>query len=155
MDLPAKLKNLLRNEGFAALCVCGPAISVPRSFGDNAGGRPIKFRTTSVWEDHMTSELNCASPYWGQGLLFRIWTLGIGHARRIEKIACPEPETLRKGWLEMGPGFSPEFFEFELRSLADANGISTWSDLELANHLTQIYQSKERSRYARARMEVA
>ena len=155
MDIPAKLKNLLRNEGFAALCVCGPAISVPRSFGDNAGGRPIKFRTTNVWEDQITSEMNCASPYWSQGLLFRVWTLGIGHARRLVTIACPDPEKLRKNWIEMGPGFSPEFFEFEIRTLAEANGISTWSDTELRSHLIQIYESKERSRYAKARIEVA
>lgn len=154
LHLSAHLQNTLRNEEFAALCIVGPIEVIPRKFGDNQGGRPIKFRTTKVWEDKLSSEFNNASPYVASGLLFRVWTLGIGIARKLELLVrdhySNQTEPLRKDWLEMSQSFDPQWFEFEIRAIADMHRITAMSDHECVERLKEI----EAAKYRKAKREL-
>lgn len=126
------VRRVFRRHEYCAVYVAGPNDVVPRKMGDNRGGRPIKLGITRALEDTISSHLDGASAYYEQRVLFRVWVKSFPIARRLEGLVIEalgvNAEGLRKAFWDMGPEFQREFFEMEIHTIAQCNGIETWDD---------------------------
>lgn len=139
-----------RAVDFCAVYVAGPTDVVARKIGDNMGGRPIRVGLTRSMQDTITANLDGASPYWEQRMLFRVWVIGHSAAKRLESIVLEALQTdndrLRKSYYEMGAEFDAAFFEMEIHQLAMVNAIEAFDDdsmmLELARRVRVKMQKR-------------
>jgi hypothetical protein len=153
--LPKELKRIIR--GWAALYVAGPVCVVPKRVGDNRGTRPILFGITESWVDSTISrKLDAASPHHEQRILFRVWCSSkfLAHdlGKKVEQYIKrgDDYDRLRGTWHDLGPYLDVVAFEKAIRLVARDNGIRTWNDRELHQHLRDIEIGRVRTAMARA-----
>lgn len=132
-DIDDAVMREFRAADFCALYVAGPIDLVPRKMGDNRGGRPIKIGLTRSMQDTISANMDGASPYWEQRMLFRVWVEGHATARRLESLVLDAlvngaEERLRKSYHEMGAEFDTAFFEMEVHNIAMVNAITAYDD---------------------------
>lgn len=137
--LPAGLLRIFRDRGFHAMYVAGPLSPVARYRGDNRGGWPVRIGTTASADDNLTHIADSWSPYWTQGVLFRVWTESEAHARMVSGLTAglieERSDDLRKAWRDLGPDTDLPMLEFEIHAIANEAGIRTWDDHSLRQHL--------------------
>lgn len=149
-DLDDAVRRVFRRHEFCAVYVAGPSEVVPRKMGDNRGGRPIKLGITRALEDTISSHLDGASAYYEQRVLFRVWVQSFPVARKLEGLVIQalgvNAEGLRKAFWDMGADFQLEFFEMEIHTIAQCNGIKTWDDdslfFDLAHEVKREFAKK-------------
>ena len=83
-----------------------------------------------------------ASPFYWQGLLFRVWCSSPTRAQLLEALVKVEVEfnPLRKAWGNLGPNLDVKALELAIRQIAAGYNIQTWNDTELVAHLKKLEQ---------------
>lgn len=146
------VRRVFRKHEYCALYVAGSFHAVSRFVGDNRGGWPVKLGVTRALEDTISANIDGASAYWKQGVLFRVWVKSFAKARQLERLVMDQistsAEDLRKSFWDFGPDFQREFFEMEIHTIAQVNNIETWDDdslmLALAREVKQDFESRGR-----------
>ncbi len=133
------LRRAFREREYVAVYVEGPDRPIPRKFGDNQGGWPVRVGITSSWTDKVTKESNRHTPYHWQGCLFRVWTEGKHNAHRlkaaIERLIQSRAEHIKMNWLDLGHELDLDIFEFECHDVGKRQGIKCWDDEGLVMRL--------------------
>jgi hypothetical protein len=121
--------------------------------GGNKGCWPLKLASSAARKDTITATYN-RGPFFWCGMLIRIWCETDEHEKRLSKQVAELlgvyredafGETMLSGFIDVGPNFSLEMFELEIRSIAERMNYAVWDDGELRVEL---------ERRARARMAV-
>ena len=135
-----------RMEDFAGLYVAGAYEPVARSLKEE--GWPIRIGVTKSLEDTLTPAMDGGSPYWRQGLLFRVWARGWENVRSLEdwvKTDLLAGKEARKSYYCMGVSFSPHLFEQQIHRLAARRNLPVWDDaLLMADLLRAVKQRMEK-----------
>lgn len=139
---PADLKRAFDHFAPAAVYVAGPREIIPRYMGDNMGGRPIRIGRTGSFKDTISSSLNSASPYWWQGVLFRVWLRhevdAVILADHLPGLVAERGGKARPGWLDLGVEADIDILELEAHDLARRLKMQAWDDDGLIDELNRI-----------------
>ena len=140
--LPEYLARRLRKDGYAALYVAGPDQVVFTRPAQNRGSRPLKIGVTTAWADTITNNLDSSSPFYWQGVLFRLWCSSVDKARMLESLVAghlkDHSDPLRKSWADLGPDLDTKQFENAIRKLGKEYNVATWTDAELVAKLKDL-----------------
>ncbi len=142
--------RVFRRHEFCAVYCAGSVEPVAKRIGDNRGAWPVKIGLTRALEDTISSGLDGASPFWEQRVLFRVWVKTWARGRTLErevlKALQGSSEQARKSFWDMGPDFQREFFEMEVHTIAQCNGIETWDDdslmVEMAREVKREFERR-------------
>lgn len=146
--LATHIKRRFRLDGYAALYIAGTKEPVAKRIGDNRGAWPISLGITTAWSDTITKHIDRHSPFWWNGVLFRVWCPTEEHAKMLQRLVSgymqkhKDADPLRKSWFDLGPAFDVKKFERAIRLLAKDHRIQTWSDGELIAHITALENEK-------------
>jgi len=136
--------RVFRRHEFCAVYCAGSVEPVAKRIGENRGAWPIKIGLTRALEDTISSGLDGASPFWEQRVLFRVWVKTFERGRQLERLVLGalsgSAEAARKSFWDMGPDFQREFFEMEIHTIAQVNGIESWDDDSL--FYTMVWEVK-------------
>lgn len=137
-----------RSEEFVGLYVAGARGPVAKSLKEQ--GWPIRLGLTKAIEDTISPMMDTASPYWAQGVLFRVWVKGKMAAQILEKDTRNflMGKEVRKGFYCMGPDFEPTKLESRIHALAAQRNIKAWDDAFLMAELLRAvkYKMERRAR---------
>lgn len=153
--LAPHIKRRFRLEGFAALYIAGTKEPVAKRIGDNRGAWPISLGITTAYSDTITKHIDRHSPFWWNGVLFRVWCPNEEQAKILQRLVSSymqkhkDADPLRKSWFDLGPAFEPKKFERAIRLLAKDHRITTWNDQELHDHLVAL-EARETKKVKRA-----
>ncbi len=139
---------------YEAIYFAGPAHPVARSAGANALGWPIRVGRTRSVHDNISGPIDAASPYYRQGVLFRIWCrrCDIDRAETLVRgYFSDRVEQLRKAYVEMGETCDLALLKWELQIIIGDHGIGCWDDVEAEAHWNNEFTNEVRAEVAAAR----
>ena len=127
--------------------------TVRRRFGHNRGVWPARLVNTSAWDKASVDRIYGNDPMVEYAGMFRVWCLTKPQRDRLAESvldliaaraeADGAPVELRKGFSDLGPELSLEFFEMEFHAIATRLRISTWDDHGFKLWLGHVYREAE------------
>lgn len=143
--LSKRLGQEMARRKLVAVTLRGPEAAVPRYFGDNAGARPIKIGTTTIWRDEIGRK--CDLEHYiaiEHRTLVRLWVFGERRAARLADALrghlLAGGAEMRNGWIDVGTDLDLDRLYRTCLDVATAADIDAWTDAGIVSFVEELHR---------------